>query len=345
MTGTKKYFLGANSMNGFFSVYDDFTDPDRGDYLFIIKGGPGCGKSSFMKRLGAAAAEKGLDVEYALCSGDPCSVDGLYLPALKTAFVDGTAPHVTEARLPGADSMYLDLSQFYDRYALFSLRERLAAKKAENTMCYSRAYSLLSAAGALRRTVALAPKTDSEIRRAVEAADRLTKTELLGNGASGRVVRRFFSAITCQGIITLGSTVNSLCGSWYVLDNDRFLADGLLKQLLSAAEKAGYNAVACPSPLDPESLEAVLLPELSLGFAASDSPLAEYCNGEYVSLSDGAQYSPRLILASELTEQAITELRSAKSAHDELEALYNPHVDFEGVYGLCRSYCHYLGLY
>lgn len=345
MTETLKFFLGANSMNGFASVYEDFTSPDSGDFLYIIKGGPGCGKSSFMKKLGAAAREKGLDACYALCSGDPCSVDGVYFPALKTGFVDGTAPHVIETGLPGADSLYIDLSRFYDQYALFSLRARLAEKKAENSMYYARAYKLLSAAGQLRRTLALSPKTDSEIHRSMLTADRLIKSELLLRGEPVKAVRRFFSAITCQGVICLGETINALCSKWYVLDNGRFLAEGILKQLLSAAERAGYRAIACLSPLDPDSLEAVMLPELSLGFSASDSPLSPYCDGEYIRLSEGKAELPGLISVSELTAQAVTELRAAKTAHDELEALYNPHVDFEGVYGLCRSYCHFLGLY
>ena len=42
------FFLGSNSPSGFYSLYDDLADPER-DFLYIIKGGPGCGKSSFMR--------------------------------------------------------------------------------------------------------------------------------------------------------------------------------------------------------------------------------------------------------------------------------------------------------
>ena len=76
------YFLGANSRDGFASLYSGFA-AGEGDRLHIIKGGPGTGKSGFMKKLGAAAERRGLDVEYVLCSGDPDSLDGVYIPALK----------------------------------------------------------------------------------------------------------------------------------------------------------------------------------------------------------------------------------------------------------------------
>ena len=69
---TMRWFLGANSAEGFRSLYEDFCRSE-GDFLRIIKGGPGCGKSSFMRHIGEAAEKKGLEVEYILCSGDPDS--------------------------------------------------------------------------------------------------------------------------------------------------------------------------------------------------------------------------------------------------------------------------------
>ena len=61
-----KYFLGANSCSGFYSLYKGFP-PAEDSFLHIIKGGPGCGKSSFMSRLAKAAEAKGLEVDYVLC--------------------------------------------------------------------------------------------------------------------------------------------------------------------------------------------------------------------------------------------------------------------------------------
>ena len=89
----KHYFLGANGPKGFVSLYREFCSPDSGNFLWVIKGGPGCGKSTLMKRVAAAAEERGLQVEYIRCSGDPDSLDAILLPEKKTAIVDGTAPH------------------------------------------------------------------------------------------------------------------------------------------------------------------------------------------------------------------------------------------------------------
>ena len=86
------FFLGANSEEGFFSLYDQLLG-GRLDDLMILKGGPGCGKSTFMRRVGAAMERAGERIVYINCSGDPDSLDGVIFPAIGTAIVDGTAPH------------------------------------------------------------------------------------------------------------------------------------------------------------------------------------------------------------------------------------------------------------
>ena len=88
------FFLGANSAEGFYGLYDQLLDARLYD-LIILKGTPGCGKSTFMRRAAAALEERGLETVYIHCSGDPDSLDGVIAPAIRTAIVDGTAPHGT----------------------------------------------------------------------------------------------------------------------------------------------------------------------------------------------------------------------------------------------------------
>ena len=87
------FFLGANSGGGFFSLYDQLGRPEDTYDLIVLKGGPGVGKSTMMKAIGAAAEKRGLDVEYIRCSGDPDSLDAVRLPRVGILAVDGTSPH------------------------------------------------------------------------------------------------------------------------------------------------------------------------------------------------------------------------------------------------------------
>ena len=87
------YFLGANTASGFVSRFDQLHSDRRIKKLIILKGGPGCGKSTFMKKLRRTAADLGADTESYPCASDPSSLDALLIPAAGLAVVDGTAPH------------------------------------------------------------------------------------------------------------------------------------------------------------------------------------------------------------------------------------------------------------
>ena len=136
------YFLGGNSCRGFVSLYATFP-PEEGAFLHILKGGPGTGKSGFMRKIGAAAEAHGLDVHYVLCSGDPDSLDGVYIPALHQAWVDGTAPHVVEPKHFGADSDYVNLGSFVRLPMAEKDREEIRRITAEYRALYDEAYEKL----------------------------------------------------------------------------------------------------------------------------------------------------------------------------------------------------------
>ena len=108
----EKYFLGANSGEGFVSHFGDSYNCFDGWRAFIIKGGPGTGKSSFMKYIAVNAADRGYEAVLCPCSSDPDSLDGLIIKDLKTVIIDGTAPHTVEPVYPGACEEIINLGVF-----------------------------------------------------------------------------------------------------------------------------------------------------------------------------------------------------------------------------------------
>lgn len=90
----KKVFPGGNTGYGFYSLYDNINpNPGEVNAIFIMKGGPGVGKSSFMRWIGQQMRERGYDIEEHNCSSDNGSLDGVKIPAIGVSLIDGTAPH------------------------------------------------------------------------------------------------------------------------------------------------------------------------------------------------------------------------------------------------------------
>ena len=338
-----QYFLGGNTPSGFYSLYHQLSDPARMQALYIIKSGPGSGKSTLMRRVERHAQAAGLEAEEVLCSGDPDSLDAVIFPQLEAAVVDGTAPHIIEPACPGAVERYINLSGFYDRAGLQPIKQDILDATAEYQRHYKRVYRCLGAAGELRRDMneLLAPGAVRQklARRAAGIIGRELKKP---GSAGGEAEQRFISAVTHKGTVTLWGAVEAQADRVYELADSYGLAHDLLNPILTAALASGHRAVACPDPMAPDRLAHLIFPDLSLAFVTS-TPEAPWPHHAYRRLrldamADGEAYraaKPRLRftkrVAAALLDEGVAGLAQAKAAHDRLERLYNPYVDFDRV--------------
>lgn len=84
-------FFGAATPEGPVNFIENLTaDANR---RVIIKGRPGSGKSTMMKKIVSKAKELGYSVAIFPCGFDPSSLDMVWIDELKTAVLDGTSPH------------------------------------------------------------------------------------------------------------------------------------------------------------------------------------------------------------------------------------------------------------
>ena len=344
------FFLGANAPSGFYSLYDHLIDHATDKTLHIIKGGAGCGKSSFMKRIADTLLAKGLDVEHIHCSADPDSLDAIYIPALKVAYVDGTAPHVIEPVYPAVMEEYLNLGEFYDAAALKEQKAEVMAQTNLYKSLYQRAYHCITAAGDVMQDVST-HLIDDTVIEAVKRRTRGIISREIGKKKQGvaKTSRRFLSALTHQGHVTRFDTVASLADRVYHLDNTLGLAHYMLADLREAAEQAGLDLILCPDPMNPDQLAHLLLPSLSLAFLSSNNQI-QYEGAHFRHIRLDAMVNadrlklqkPRLRFAKKvsalLLDEAIRILAEAKITHDELERVYNPHVDWDGIYDLAEDH-------
>ena len=132
-TGERACFVASNSSKGFLCYYQERFGDEKMDRVYILKGGPGTGKSRFMRTVAEFAAAQGWEVEYMYCSSDADSLDAIILShdGEHVAVLDGTAPHVWEANLPGVREEIVNLGEFWRREELLGQKEEIIKRNDE----------------------------------------------------------------------------------------------------------------------------------------------------------------------------------------------------------------------
>ena len=342
MAQVSNFFVGANSGEGFQNLFPELVNLEDTYDLMVLKGGPGVGKNTFMRELGRSMEQAGTAVEYLWCSGDPDSLDGVVLPEIRCAVVDGTSPHVVEPRYPAAVDRYVDLGRFYDltaaKEAVSEVKEHTRAYKA----AYVRSYHSLKAARQVELDAVTAVGKTFDRERADRRVSGIIARELRGKGnQAGKTTRRFLGSITHRGYIWRFDSVDALCPKVYEFADSWELAGPALSQLHDTAVKNGWDTIACLAPEEPSRIEHLLIPALGLAFVTS-RPGMDYGKKPYRRIRLDAMTEPvgkarlrfQTRMAALLREEGVAALKEAKASHDALEAVYNPYVDFDGVRAL-----------
>ena len=339
MAQVTHFFAGANSGDGFQNLFSEIVDLEDTNDLMVLKGGPGVGKNTFMREIGRTMEDAGTPVEYLWCSGDPDSLDGVVLPELRCAVVDGTAPHIIEPKYPAAVDRYVDLGRFYDLTAAKAAAEEVKAHTHAYKAAYVRAYHNLKAARQVELdAVAAVRKTFDRERADRRTAGIITRELRRRGGEGGKTTRRFLGSITHKGYIWRFDSVDALCPKVYELADSWELAGEMLARLHRAAADSGWNTIICCAPEQPDRIEHLLVPGLGLAFVTSRSGM-EYGQKPFRRVRLDAMTDPQgkarlrfqTRMAALLREEGAAALKDAKASHDKLEAVYNPYVDFDGV--------------
>ncbi len=334
------YFLGASCPDGFFSLFEKAYDPYDGWSACIIKGGPGTGKSSLMKKIANAAAEKGEKCERAFCSSDSNSLDAVILPDRKFIIMDGTAPHVVNANYPGICEYIMDLSTCWDKDKLIPHKARILELTDACSACHKQAQKCLKAAGAFRSAYLSMTDPLIDTEKVNRAADRLRES-LPKRGSGGFTEERLLSAVTKDGVWVFEETIHNQCDVCIPID-DRWSRCSaiLLKRLKELLCKDGFGVIVCYCSQMPDAIEHIIVPEVGVAYSAANR-VHSVDAGRTIHAS---RFMKRALSPEErkaltenekneklMLEQASQHMRDAKKLHDELEEYYIAAMDFDKV--------------
>ncbi|MBQ2824045.1 MAG: hypothetical protein IJF18_05655 [Oscillospiraceae bacterium] len=340
---THTFFLGGSSPDGFRTHFGDIVN-DTDFHTYIIKGGPGTGKSTLMKKI--AAAFDG-DKEVYLCSSDPSSYDAVVLKERKAVILDGTSPHVFEPEYAGAVQEILNLGQCWDSGKLERQKGEIIVAHRNYSLHHLRCRRYLSAASSVIGDTLAITEAALDIPKLEAFSQRLLKKLVPHKkDGEGRLSYKQISAVTPEGYRTILPENDTV----YLLNDVNMAAtDSFLRKFSELLRNKGYDTEISECLLMKDSFfEHMRVPEAGISFIS-----ANRLNGVTVEnkkpLNFARFYKKEVLTAkktrlkfnssvsAELTEEAVKCLVSAKTAHDKLEEYYIGAVDFKKADKICKE--------
>lgn len=319
----QRYFLGNNSGYGFWNDYED--ELKSKDRVALLKGGPGTGKSTLMKKVADAAKKAGHDIELWYCSGDPQSLDGVYIKDIKRAVVDATAPHASGVDIPIVKDKIFDLAQCLKPHKLKGVREDIEKLMYCKKQYFMRAYQHLKCA-----LCHLQNKFELEKQGADDISVRATAYKIADvlrrEKGDGKGNRKVFSQAICPS------------GESKYYDHLReariYLVDGCERAMSVFFDELSKLVDGCTllqNPLDPTKYEGVLRGGVAV---VADAGHLKNEVSERVNLGLFQKGAEDEAILSEQNDRmlqtafAVQNLNLAKRMHEKIEEIFVKAADF-----------------
>lgn len=353
MKGKERHFFpGSNTPKGFFSYFNFILEQKEAERIICLKGGPGVGKSTFMKSIGDEMIEKGYDVDFMHCSSDPDSLDAIMIRELKVAVIDGTAPHIVDPRNPGAVDMIINLGDYWKEEGIRENKEEILKCTEVIKSYFECAYNYIKAAKSMydnMNSIYEMALLDEALHK---TSERLVDQEFSCNELrekKGSFKKHFASAITPDGIVNYISTIIEGYDRIYLFDCPVGMGPERVMEILKDnALYRGFDVEAFYCPMVPDTkIEHLLIPEKNTAFITSNSYLQSDADVyEFIYMHDfinwkGIERYKELLDNSqrwmdELLEKGIECINNSRKIHNVLEDYYIPHMNFKAI-DKCRK--------
>lgn len=347
----KRMFPGNNTSEGFYSFYH-YINPGA-VRTYLLKGGPGTGKSTILKELGAALLKKGQKVEYHHCSSDHHSLDAVAFPALGVAVLDGTAPHAVEPQYPGAVDEIINLGGYWDKTKLCDHKEEIVELSKKKKLMFRAAYSHLKEGRVAQEELESYYQEAMDLARfnqilAVTESAILQKAEPQYE-REGVLRRLFASANTPGGYVHFVDSILEEVITLYLLKGaPTGYQELFLDEVLQRGNRMGLSCEAYHCPFIPARLELVYYPDLHTGllrvnellqFDLQSFPHLEECIEinfdqflvQPICQAYQAEIADAAARSALLRQKAWDKLKKAKAFHEKIEKIYAEATDFTQV--------------
>ena len=330
------YFAAANGYTGFRSYFGSIFDRKNFTRVFIIKGGPGTGKSTLMKKVLREFENKSI-TESVYCSSDPNSLDGAIIEAnnKRIAIIDGTAPHEEDTRFPGAVDEIVNLGEAWNEKALEERRKEIFELTVSKKKAYQSAYDILEIAGTVNKKMAAITSSLYVGNDEAMISDEISKYSNISLGRKG--VSKLISSFSRYGYKRISTNA---CDNVSIIG--RYGSEHIfLSNLMNYLSRTSIGYSVLHSPFSDDIIEGLYIHDSDTLYLAGGDGERIINTSRFLDDSNEVKQKPILekyrSIYNDLLEMARRELETASDSHFKLEEIYTAAVDFETINRITES--------
>lgn len=331
--GERAFFAGGNTESGFVGNYGDIANENELERVYIIKGGPGTGKNTMMRKIAGRVESRGYSAEYYCCGSDPESVDCVVLDG-KIAVLDGTAPHVWEMRYPGVKSEIIDVSKYLDKAELEPHKDEIISATAMKSAEYASTYRYMRAASVaetemLESSLHLldSDKAEKHIKRFIKSLGKPI--------GDGKTKNRYTHAVTMKGMFAVDTMMN-IGKIRYTVTDVLSVATHFMSMLKDALRKSGFTLTVGLIPLGGH-ISGIYIhdADVTISVRAREDGIKNINMNRFIIQDVKDTLKGKVRLGAKVRETCISEalssLKSAAEKHFVLEEIYKTAMDFDSL--------------
>ena len=336
----RKLFPGANTANGSFNFFDNIIQGDI-NRIFCLKGGPGVGKSSLMKKIAKEFIDMEYDVELHYCPSDPSSLDAILIKKLKVVLLDATSPHIIDPKDPGSVDEIINLGDFWNTDSLEKNKDKIIEVGKDISTSFKRAYRYLKASEPIYFDIEEKYSSAMDFGGVNLLTDKFIENLFNGipNCKNYKKERHLFgTAITPIGHIDYTDSILSQVKKIYYLDGE--IGTGkttFLKRVYEKAVQKGMGVEVYHYPLIKEKIETIIINDLDIAITVSkifkDREKIDFT--QFIDYDKLSRYQEEIYfdkkIFNELISYGVLNLKMAKDKHDIIESYYIPNMNFDDV--------------
>ncbi len=337
------YFAASNSFDGFVSYFDKCFSSRELDKIFVIKGGPGTGKSTLMRKVSKIADDSGFTKEEIYCSSDINSLDGVIIKKgnRSVAMLDGTAPHERDAVIPGAVDVIVSLYDFFDIKGLEKSKNEIISLIDKKNSAYQKAYDQLHLSSVFQRKSKAEKLKHFDFEKAEEEAALVVRA-VYSEGERKRSVR-LISAFSKDGYYTL-DTLDLISDRIYSIKADPVFAEAFIKILENKLMTTDADFYILPSPFDKGVTEALYFPKTKTSVIVNGKGGSIIDANKFI--KPGYLYSTELkeydTMANKFQESAKKYFSESSTHHFDLEKIYSGNINFDALNSYSENLISYI---